>query len=77
MALHGEEGCRWYLRVNPQQSAEAKEGMTLLHIITYMAQGSAPRRDKVAQVWGNALGADPGDPAQGDGTADRLGKLRA
>lgn len=43
--------------------------MALLNIVPYVAQGSTPRPYKVAEVGGNALRADPGNSAQGDGTA--------
>ena len=57
------------LGVEAQQLAEAKESMALLNIIPYVTQSSTPGPYKVGQVWGNALRADPGNPAQRDGTA--------
>ncbi|KAA6418092.1 MAG: hypothetical protein FRX49_11933 [Trebouxia sp. A1-2] len=53
-----------HLWVETQQSAEAKESMTLLHIIPYMTQGCAPRPYKVPQVGSNALRADPSNSPQ-------------
>lgn len=45
--------------------------MTLLHIIPNVAQGCTQRPHKVPQVGGNALGADPSNPSQGDRTAEQ------
>ena len=57
------------LWIETQQPTEAEESMPLLNIIPNVAQGSTPGPYKMTQVWGNALRADPGNSAQGDGAA--------
>ena len=51
--------------------------MLLFDVVPDLAQSLAPRRAEVAEVWGDLVWADPGDPAQGDGAVldDAAGEL--
>ena len=63
------------LGVETKEAAEAQECMALLNVVTDMAQGSTPRPYKMAQMRGNALRADPGNPSQSDSTASKSLKM--
>ena len=59
-----------YLWICPQQGAESQEGMFLLYVIPYVAQGIAPWSGKMRQMWCNLPRAHPRHPPKGNGTAN-------